>query len=182
MPLLDWRRFVTRHKPVSVFHTLRDHGRALKFLREEQGLSAKALATQLGVAASYLSEVETGKRPLTEAFAERISAELSLQPGEFVERMLAAGADPPGLRSGMSEDPTIYRTRSDPPPMPSSPPASSASCAEMEILARWMFRRLTSAERAEALDGLTRQALAGDAEAASAARALLLLIRTETNS
>lgn len=178
--MLDWRALLTRHRGVSVFRTLRDHGRGLKYLREAQSLSAKDLAARLGVAASYLSEVETGKRPLTEGFAERIAAELSLQPGEFVERVIAAGggfADDAGPPRNVGEEPPPYRVRSE---NLMTPPAASASCAEMEILARWLFRRLNSAERAESLENLTRQALAGDAEAASAARALLLLIRTES--
>jgi transcriptional regulator with XRE-family HTH domain len=160
---------------VSNFHSIREHGRGLKAVREFSGISAKDLATRLGVAASYVSEVETGKRPLTEAFAGKICTELGYQPREFVEHVIAGD---PETASVLREDPVPYGSARHTPQMLPPPNPPSASCAEMEILARWFYLRLTPEARASYLAELSSKALAGDSEAASAARALLLLIRS----
>lgn len=162
------------------FKRLRSCGRGIKAVRSLGGISAKDLSSRLGVAASYLSDIETGKRPLTEAFAERIAQELGYEPQEFSD--LVVSHDP---ESGLltQDPPAAYRTPM-PPPAPTGPPpvppAASAACGEMELLARWFYSRLDAPARAALLADLTQKALGGDGDAASAARALLWLVRSSS--
>ena len=57
----------------------------LRFLREKEGLSQKALADKLGLRQTDISALETGKRDLTEALVSRVAQVFNLP----VEELLA---------------------------------------------------------------------------------------------
>lgn len=143
-------------------------------------MTAKDLAARLNVSPSYISSLETGKNPLTETIAEKLAAVLGFEPREFAD--LVVSHDPEsGVRT--QDPPAAYRTPmfphvpAGPPPVP---PAASAACGEMELLARWFYSRLDAPGRAALLADLSQKALGGDVDAASAARALLSLVRSSS--
>lgn len=55
-----------------------DYGRAIRILRAIRAMEQRELADAVGITGSYLSLIESGKRPMTAAVAERVSKALSV--------------------------------------------------------------------------------------------------------
>lgn len=148
-------------------------GRALRRYREDSGESSKDFASRTGLAASYLSEIETGKRRITPQFLGKVALALGKEPDEFT-RILE------NLHPGFTtepehpENPSIvreefaYNTPRISPPVPPD---------DMQMLAEHLVARMAPAERADFLRQMTESAITGDHIASAAARAMLLLIR-----
>ena len=72
-------------------------GRSLRDLRLAAGLNQRAMAARLGLSVSYLSQLETGERPLTPAVSAALARHypqaLAAIEGEAPARRLAALAD-----------------------------------------------------------------------------------------
>lgn len=66
-------------------------GEQLRLLRERRGLQQAGLARQLGISASYLSQIEHDDRPLTPRLIERVASLFPLEwqdfPGEDAEQL-----------------------------------------------------------------------------------------------
>ena len=76
-------------------------GEQLRVLRDAAGLNQRAMATRLGLSVSYLSQLESGNRPLTAAvvaaLAQHYPQALAVIAGEAPARRLAA------LRAALSD-------------------------------------------------------------------------------
>jgi transcriptional regulator with XRE-family HTH domain len=68
-------------------------GHSVRQLREEQGLSLRALAERIGFSASFLSQVENGQASPSISSMERIASALGVTLGEFFQ-LAAADARP----------------------------------------------------------------------------------------
>lgn len=64
---------------------LTDFGVAVRKLRLDYGWTLKELAAELGVSSAYLSNVETGKKPIPSDLALRIAEAMNLNQDEFRE-------------------------------------------------------------------------------------------------
>lgn len=58
-------------------------GLRIKELRDQAGMSQESFAWSIGMARSYLAEVETGKRNVSLINLERIASGLDVSLGEF---------------------------------------------------------------------------------------------------
>lgn len=67
-------------------------GKLLRKIRIDRSLLLKDMADMLQVSAAYLSAVETGKKPVNDAFVERVAGALGYRQGstEYVELKVAA--------------------------------------------------------------------------------------------
>lgn len=142
-------------------------GVGLKRLREGRGIYAKDLAETAGISASYLSEIETGRRSLTESIAEKIAGALGLTPPQLlaeVDRLTKAGIGP-APRPIREAAPPAYR---------------AAGFSDAEELAMYFLRTLDRAEVFSLLGRFTEAGSQGDASALASARALLDLV-TQTH-
>jgi predicted transcriptional regulator/transcriptional regulator with XRE-family HTH domain len=85
-------------------------GRTLRDLRIASGLNQRAMAARLGLSVSYLSQLETGERPLTPAVSAALARHypqaLALIEGEAPARRMAA------LEAALA-DPTLPPVASD---------------------------------------------------------------------
>lgn len=77
-------------------------GQKIRQLREEQGLSLRALAEKVGVSAPFLSDLEHGRRG-TEKLSE-IAKALGANSKEL-EKL--SGKWPPELKSWLTENPSV---------------------------------------------------------------------------
>ena len=59
--------------------------RAIWLRRRSMKLSQRRVAGGVGCSQSYLAQVETGKRPISRRFAERLESYLGVRPGSFTE-------------------------------------------------------------------------------------------------
>lgn len=57
-------------------------GRMLRRERKERKLLLGEMADRLGISVPYLSQIETGVKPVKEGFLKKVIAELRLSPGE----------------------------------------------------------------------------------------------------
>jgi transcriptional regulator with XRE-family HTH domain len=73
-------------------------GRRIKAAREARGLSLSALARQVGVTPSYLSEVEHGAKRPSLAVLRRLAAVLNLDPADLLPDKARPAALSPGER------------------------------------------------------------------------------------
>lgn len=62
-------------------------GKVIKILRKVNGFSAKKLATQVGISATYLSELENNKKEIHFHTLEKISSACNLKLREMLELM-----------------------------------------------------------------------------------------------
>ena len=69
--------------PVAATDIRRKVGLRIKELRAEQGVSQESLAYAIGMARTYLAEVEVGKRNVSVINLERIAKGLGVTLGEF---------------------------------------------------------------------------------------------------
>ncbi|WP_286694964.1 helix-turn-helix domain-containing protein [Spongiibacter sp. UBA1325] len=58
------------------------YGKEIRKLRIDKGLTLKALADQLGVASSYVSAIEKGRKKLTNPFVENVVKAMCLSTDE----------------------------------------------------------------------------------------------------
>jgi transcriptional regulator with XRE-family HTH domain len=85
----------------------------MKKIREGLGMTARDVAARMNVAASYLSEIETGKRNATAALVQRYAAGLNLTPGELLSKIQVETAKEDSLCM-LREPETPYRFTPDP--------------------------------------------------------------------
>ncbi len=69
--------------PVAATDIRRKVGLRIKELRAERGMSQESLAYAIGMARTYLAEVEAGKRNVSVINLERIATGLGVTLGEF---------------------------------------------------------------------------------------------------
>lgn len=84
-------------------------GPLLKQIRELKGLAAKEVAEAIGVAPSYLSEIETGKRNTTPAMIRRMAPVLGWEPDALIQEVAAVTARQEVESSVMREPEALYR-------------------------------------------------------------------------
>jgi predicted transcriptional regulator len=70
--------------PANVVYALLDGGNPIRIWREHRGLSQSELAASAGISASYLSQLESGKRDGTTEVLAAIAAVLSLALDDLV--------------------------------------------------------------------------------------------------
>jgi DNA-binding XRE family transcriptional regulator len=71
--------------PSKVVYAILDGGNPIKVWREYRGLTQQALAGMAGISASYLSQIESGKRTGTTAALSAIASALNLALDDIVE-------------------------------------------------------------------------------------------------
>ena len=64
--------------PAEVVYALLDGGNPIRIWREHRGMSQSELATRAGISASYLSQLESGKRDGTVEILSTLAAELGV--------------------------------------------------------------------------------------------------------
>jgi len=84
-------------------------GKAARKLRIEKGLRLLDVAYSLGVTASYVSAVETGRRQVTEEFALRVAHALQLNESESDELVRSAQQTTSGLKINIENLPPAER-------------------------------------------------------------------------
>lgn len=151
-----------------------DPGAALRRLRESRGLNGKTLAIEAGMSQGHLSELETGKRQLTEALTARLATALGMTPDEFLARLneisLDTASREDALRDSVVQSPvTPYRIGK--PESEALPPDGDAW-----LLARHFVADLERQNAFDLVHHFTRQAAAGDTSAFRKARALLAIL------
>ena len=70
--------------PAEVVYALLDGGNPIRTWREHRGLSQSELATRAGISASYLSQLESGKRDGTVEVLSALAAGLGVALDELV--------------------------------------------------------------------------------------------------
>src|SRR6185295_9308544 len=60
-------------------------GKALRKLRIDRELLLGDMAERLGISASYLSQIETGKKPIPEGFVSKLRTAFRLTEDEFAD-------------------------------------------------------------------------------------------------
>lgn len=122
---------------------IRNAGPLLKQIREKLGLSAKEVAEAVGVAPSYLSEIETGKRNTTSAMIARMAPVLKRQPEALRDELELMQAKQDSLDYMFREPETPYRFT------PTSDPGQRSAEARA-------IERATDAQRLGIEDHLSR--------------------------
>ena len=157
-------------------------GLGLRRFREEQGLHAKELASAAGISASYLSEIENGKRPLSIPTLRKLARHFGVADEELeltLKRLMGFGES---SQIGSFPDETVAVS---PPPAASREAAvpyhsrilpNSETPDDITSLARWFVDSLDREKAFEIVHQMTDNARKGDAKAAGIARALLLLL------
>ena len=150
-------------------------GPALRKFRESRDESGKEFAAMTGMSQGHLSEIETGRRKLTDALVERIAAAVKMQPDDLLDQLdslSGANADPESIY--LRDDTPTYNARVTPPPT-LIPPDYIHDLAEI------MLEEMASSDRAALLRKLTESAIVGDQRASRAARGLLLITEKLTH-
>ncbi|MGD8331990.1 MAG: helix-turn-helix transcriptional regulator [Acidobacteriota bacterium] len=70
--------------PAEMVDRIIDGENPIRVWREHRGLSVKLLAEKAGIAAAYLSQIETGKRDGTVATVKRLAAALEVSVDDLV--------------------------------------------------------------------------------------------------
>lgn len=70
--------------PAAMVDRIVDGENAIRVWREHRGLTVKALAGKAGIAAAYLSQIETGKRDGTVATLKKLAAALGVRVDDLV--------------------------------------------------------------------------------------------------
>jgi ribosome-binding protein aMBF1 (putative translation factor) len=65
---------------------LLDGANPVKVWREKRGLSQRALAAETGIGGSYLAEIETGRKPGSDAAYRKLAAALGVAPDDLDNR------------------------------------------------------------------------------------------------
>lgn len=85
--------------PAEVVYALLDGGNPIRVWREYRGLSQGQLAVQAGISASYLSQLETGKRDGTMDVLQGIAAALDVGLEDLLGRSGDDSPPPPSYLS-----------------------------------------------------------------------------------
>jgi len=150
----------------------------LRGVREERGLSGKDLAERTSISASYISEIETGKRPLTESFAERISAAMSMSFDDLIRQLRGRYIAPatsrklPGFENLQKSQLSI--AAGGPVAVEESTPGYPTS--DYRELCVSLVQTMSKPDAWELVRKFTVQAEAGDATAARCAKALINIL------
>ena len=136
-----------------------------------------AFAAKVGLSQGYISEIENGKRRLTEEVARRVAKAFGISVSEFEEELELAASpttgqwEIPTAALTVAEEPGIYRAKArDPTEMPVPNPHES--------LARFFVDSMPREKAFALVRELTDQAEHGDLLAASRAQALLYILTT----
>jgi len=133
-------------------------------------------AGKAGLSQGYISDIENGRRRLTEEVARRVAMAFGLSVAEFEDELERAAlpatgqweiCDSPAL---VGEDPPAYRAQARP------PPESDAALSAHESLARFFVESLPREKAFALVRELTDLAERGDPLAASRAQALLQIL------
>jgi transcriptional regulator with XRE-family HTH domain len=145
-------------------------GPALRKFRESRGSSGKEFAAAAGMSQGHLSEIENGRRNLTEALIDRIAESVSLSPADLVDTLSSfLSADPVESPPRFREDPSPYHYT--PHIQPGLPPPD-----EYLELATWFVSQLPPSKAWELVRDFTALAENGDLAAARRARALIFIL------
>lgn len=79
-------------------------GKAVRHLRIEHEMLLGSMADALEVSASYLSQIESGKKPIPQGFADRVSILMGLDENEAAELRRQATLSTAEFRIQISED------------------------------------------------------------------------------
>jgi transcriptional regulator with XRE-family HTH domain len=157
-------------------------GAAVRRFREERGLHAKELASAAGISASYLSEIENGKRPVSLPTLRKLARHFGLAEIELEEILKRLNGFGESSQSGSFPDKTAAvspppaESREAAVPYHSRIPPNSETPDDITSLARWFVDSLDREKAFEIVHQMTDNARKGDAKAAGIARALLLLL------
>lgn len=162
---------MTRHNAELNQTDIGSLGRALRRYREECHYLAKDFATTIGVAPSYLSEIESGKRRLTTQLIGKTALALGKEPDEFTRILQGIHASftmdlETDSSTTLREEPAQYYPRQNI-PTPSN---------EHRELSVWLVSIMPKPEAWKLLRTLTDSAEAGDPVAARCAKALLEIL------
>lgn len=157
-------------------------GLGLRRFREQRGLNAKDLARAVGMSASYLSEIENGKRPLSIPTLRKMGRHFGVAEVELelnLKRLMGFGESSqsgsfPDETAAVSPPPAVLREAAV--PYHSRIPPSSDNPDDITCLAKWFVDSLDREKAFEIVHQMTDNARNGDAKAAGIARALLLLL------
>jgi transcriptional regulator with XRE-family HTH domain len=155
-------------------------GRSLRAVREELSLSGKVLAEKTGISPSYISEIETGKRPFTEAIGARIAEAMGMEFEELTKKLNDRYTPPPRRMLPGFENSPQFTSSSQSSVLreePHSYTTKTPQASDIESLAVHLIEAMSPDSRADLLRDLTESAISGDHRSSAAARALLLLIQ-----
>lgn len=79
-------------------------GQFLRRERQERGQLLAQMAGALGVSSPYLSQIETGKRPVPDGFEERVTRILGLSMADAKELQRAAALSRSNFQIGVRSD------------------------------------------------------------------------------
>ena len=85
--------------------------RAINRRRQFLKLSQRQVAVEVGCSQSYLAQVETGQRPISRRFAEKLESFFEVKPGSYTDNVIFRRGRPPKKKR---------RPKSDAPPSPAS--------------------------------------------------------------
>lgn len=141
----------------------------------KRGLKAIDLASRAGISQSYISEMEGGKRPITDEIGDRIAAAFRISATDL-EAEIAALAPPVPSAVGsayrVAEDPADYLTKARATVLPNE------TRSPFELLSRQLIADLPRDKAFDLVRELTNEAEKGDSTAAGRAQALLYILTT----
>jgi transcriptional regulator with XRE-family HTH domain len=133
-------------------------------------MTVAQLAQQAETSQGYISDIENGKRRLSDTMARKIALAAGMRPEQFEAVLveLAPKFMPPfeysfEAQTKLQEDAAIYRTRTTP--------------ADLEQLGRWWAESLNNDEIRKLIHKFTDEALQGSARSGACARALLEILQ-----
>lgn len=160
---------MTRHDSEMAKPELRILGRSLKSVRETLSFSGKKLAEATGISASYISEIETGKRPMTESFAQRVAEAMRLEYDDFCGRLERA-------YTPHQFDSKPMRIFNEPTPYGAPSVSKDESTDKYQALATLLVSQMDVSAAWDLARSLLDSASSGDVKASLSAQALLDLL------
>jgi len=145
-------------------------GHALRVFRETRGLTGKDFSTQTGIASGHLSELENGRKNLTDALLARICTGFGLEPAALEAELEQAAITwrPPAQSLFSSPSPILMDETAE-----YRAPARDESFRDLSLFL------VASIEQSAAWDmvrELTLKAQAGDSKSARCAKALIEIL------
>jgi transcriptional regulator with XRE-family HTH domain len=150
---------------------LRGFGGSLRRLRENHGYSGKEFAAKMSIPASYLSELEKNRRPISEKYLSKIADALGISSNELYTELTTMA---PCLESSEVE----YHAVPFSLPRMADPPTYRPPATDFADLATHLVRRMPADTAWKLVADLTEKARLGDHSAITAARALLSILET----
>lgn len=150
-------------------------GAALRNWRRRMGLTLAQLATQAETSQGYISDIENGKRRLSDTMARKIAVAAGMRPDDL-EGVLGELAPSMAFplhyqfelgKNVVQEDPPAYRA------------TAKTAPGDLEQLGRWYAESLSNEEIRKLVHKFTDQALHGSARAGACARALLEILESK---